>query len=309
MRIALSGSIVVFVALFYIIGIASAQISESIASGKNSTGNNPIDGHSLGNQSYNIRVVVDHIFISKKNGSIEISEVVIFRNDGPEIYYSEGDHTFFAISTPPGVRNLKTEVMECCLVELEGVVLMDPMQPIAPGDNFEMQISYTLPPRGSEFIFNKTTVYNTTSLSVFVDRKGGLDLEGPYSTLKLQGNEYNVIAFNDIKAGETVGIPIRIIEGSGYLYAGIIFIFLFSVGFVYLFKERIFIKREKEYTLEELELEKRRIFQAIRGFEKHAGAEKSEEYKRLMEEYRQKAIQIFIKMDKIKSKDQPANNR
>ncbi len=61
------------------------------------------------------------------------------------------------------------------------------------------------------------------------------------------------------------------------------------------------MKRKKEYTLEELEIEKRKIFKTIYGFEKHAGPEKSEEYRRLMDEYKQKAIQVFIKIDKIKN--------
>jgi hypothetical protein len=56
----------------------------------------------------------------------------------------------------------------------------------------------------------------------------------------------------------------------------------------------------KEYTLEELELEKEKILHAIKGFEKHAMGENSEEYMRLMEEYRQKEIDVIMKIDKIK---------
>ncbi len=92
------------------------------------------------------------------------------------------------------------------------------------------------------------------------------------------------------------------IQEQNYLYAVIGLISLFSIGLVYRFKGKILRKVGKAYTLEELELEKRRIFQTIHGFEKHAGTESSEEYRRLMEEYRQKAIQIFIKIDKIKNK-------
>ncbi len=316
MTSALRGSISVFMVIFYFINIASAQTNESMSEisdrnalnfqEKNSQigGSNSIYGHNLSNQNYNIRVVLDHIFISKKNNSLEISEMVVFRNEGAEIYYSRDNHTFFAISTPNEVKNLKTQAMECCLVQEEGVVFMDPMQPIKPGDNFEMQVSYTLNSQGKDYVFNKSAVYNTTSLSIFVDKKSGLDLEGQYETLTLQGNEYNVIAFNDLSAGEPVSVPIKMTEESSYLYAGIGLFSLILIGFAYRFKEKIFRKRKKEHTLEELELEKKRIFQAIHGFEKHAGPEKSEEYRRLMDEYKQKAIQIFIKIDKIKNKGQ-----
>ncbi len=251
------------------------------------------------NTTQNIKVVLDHIFVSRENNSLAISETVVFRNEGAEIYYSRDNHTFFAISTPPDAKNLKAQAMECCLVQEEGVVFMDPMQTIKPGDNFEMQVSYTLAPQNEGYTFNKSALYNTTSLSVFIE-KSGISLEGTYETLTLQGNEYYVIAFNDLIAGENVRIPIKIAESSDYLYAGIGFLFLFSIISTYLFRDKLF--RKKEITLEELENEKKRIFQAIYGFEKHSG--NSEEYRRLVGEYRQKAIQIFIKMDKIKNQGQ-----
>jgi hypothetical protein len=136
---AMKRNISIFIALLFFINIGSAQFDERITSGNN-TG------------SYDISVVLDHIFISKKNNSIEISEIVVFRNEGEEIYYNKDNHTFFAISTPPDIKNLKAEVMECCLVQDEGVVYMDPMKSIAPGANFEMQISYALIPRDQKYI-------------------------------------------------------------------------------------------------------------------------------------------------------------
>lgn len=295
----------IFIALVYFAGIASAQASENaenVIQGNEIIGvKNSINGHALSNQDYNIRVVLDRIFVSKINNSLKISEIVVFRNEGTEIYYGKDNHTFFAVSIPLEAKNLKTQAMECCLVQEEGIVFMDPMQLIKPGDNFEMQVSYILYPQSSEYVLNKTAIYNTTSLLVFMDTKGGRILEGLYETLKLQGNEYNVIAFNDLKPGETASIPIKITQDQNYLYVGVSLFSLVSIGLVYLFRGKIF-RKGKEYTLEELELEKRKIFQTIHGFEKHAGTEKSEEYRKLMEEYRQKAIQIFIKIDKIKSK-------
>ncbi len=294
MKTELKISTPVFILVFYFIGIASAQTDW----------NNSINGHNLSNQSHDIRVVLDHVFISNKNNSLEISEIVVFRNEGREIYYSRDNHTFFAISTPPDIKDLKTQAMECCLVQEDGLVLMDPMQAVKPGDNFQMQVSYTLLPRSSEYVFNKSAIYNTTSLSIFVDRKGGMYPGGAHETLTLGGVEYDVIPFKDIKAGESVRIPIKMTGEPDYFYAGIGIMLIFSLGMVYHLRGKILRKR-KEYTLDELELEKRKIFQAIHGFEKHAGALKSQEYVRLMEEYRQKAIQIFIKIDNIKNKCQP----
>lgn len=282
------------------VGFADGVNGSTASEGNRTGGNYSINEHTLSNHSYNIRVVLDHIFISSKNGSLLVSEMVVFRNEGAEIYYSRDNHTFFAISTPYGIKDLKTQAMECCLVEEDGAVLMDPMQPVKSGDNFEMKISYALTPQGSAYIFNKSTVYNTTDLSIFVDKEEGAGIRGSYETVTLHGNRYDVAAFSDLGAGETIRIPVRMEQGSGYLYAVTGFALLSSAGLAYYFKGRILKKREKEYTLEELELEKRRIFQAIYGFGKHAGAERTEEYRRLMEEYRQKAIQIFIKIDTIK---------
>jgi hypothetical protein len=289
-------SIPVFIAVFYFISIAAAQTDE----------NKPVNGHNLTNQDkqgYDIKVALDHIFISKKNNSLEISEIVVFRNEGKEIYYGKDNHTFFAISTPPDMINLKTRAMECCLVQEEGAVLMDPMQAVKPGDNFQMQVSYTILSRSPEYVFNKSAIYNTSSLSIFVDKKGGMAPGGAHETLTLGGNEYDIISFEDLKAGETVRIPIKMTDEPDYFYAGVGIMFIFSLGMVYHFRGKILRKRN-EHTLEELELEKRKIFQAIHGFEKHAGAEKSQEYLKLMEEYRQKAIRIIIKIDIIKNKCQ-----
>ncbi|NJD53060.1 MAG: hypothetical protein FIB07_09365 [Candidatus Methanoperedens sp.] len=314
MIIVLRGLISVLMAVFYFTSIVSAQTSESISAGKN-TGNitsniqegknenNSISEHAPTNQSYDIRVALDHIFISKKNNSLEISETVVFRNEGQEINFNKDNHTFFAISTPPNIRNLKTQAMECCLVQDKGVVYMDPMQPIAPGANFEMQISYTLP-WSSEYMFNKSAVYNTTSILIFIDKKSGISLEGRSEVMTLSGNEYNVITFNNLKVGETVSIQVKILQESNYLYAGIGLFSIFSIGLVYQFRRKIFRRRKKEFTLEELESEKRKIFKKIYGFEKHAGPERSEELRKLIEEYRLKAIQVFIKIDKLKDKGQ-----
>lgn len=280
--------------LFYFISLVSAQTDFSISD----------DGHDLSNQSFDIRVALDHIFISKKNNSLEISEIVVFRNEGQEIYYSKDSHTFFAISTPPDTKDMKTQAMECCLMQEEGIVYMDPMQPIKPGENFEMKISYTLIPQSPEYVFNKSAIYNTTSLSIFINKKSGMSLEGPYETFTIAGIEYNVVAFNDLRAGETVSIPVKITQVPDFLYAGIALFSLLSIGLVYIFKGKIKNRRQKEHTLEELELEKRKIFHTIYGFEKHAGTKGSEEYRKLMEEYRNKAIQISFKIDNLKNKGQ-----
>jgi hypothetical protein len=289
--IAMKGYISIFIALLYFTGMGSAQFDEGIKYGNNSG-------------SYNISVALDHIFVSKKNNSIEISEIVVFRNEGEEIYYSKDNHTFFAISTPPDIKNLKTQAMECCLVQDEGVVYMDPMQSIAQGANFDMQISYALIPHDQKYVFNKSTIYNTTSISMFFDKKSGIDLERSSEVMTLSGNDYNVITFNDLRAGEIISVPVKITQYSSYLYEGIGLLLLFSMGLVYRFKGRIFRRRKQDYTLEELEIEKINIFKAIHGFEKHAGPEISEEYQKLMEEYKQKAIRISIQIDNLKNKGQ-----
>ncbi|MDO8726935.1 MAG: hypothetical protein Q7J35_12770 [Candidatus Methanoperedens sp.] len=264
--------------------------------------------YNLRDQSFDIMVALDHIFISKKNNSIEISEIVIFRNEGEEIHYEKDNHTYFAISTPLDIRDLKTQAMECCLVQEEGIVYMDPMQSIKPWENFEMQISYTIIPQGTGYVFNKSAIYNTTSLSLFVDKNSGMDLEGSYEAITLSGIEYNVVSFNDLSPGEIVSIPIKLTQDPGYLFAVIalllLLLLLFSTGLIYLFRGKIRNMRQDEQTLEELEHEKIKIFQTIYGFEKYTGTEVSEEYKKLIEEYRNKALQISFKIDNLKNKGQ-----
>ncbi len=300
MRFVFKGYISVFIALFYLINSVSAQTDLIVPDEKN-TQNNSINANNLSNQSYDIRVALDHIFISNKNNSIEVSEIVVFRNEGQEIYYSKDNHTYFAISIPLDIRDMKTSAMECCLVEDEGVVYMDPMRPIKPGENFEMKISYRLLTQDPEYVFNKSTVYNTTSLSILVDKKSGVVMEEGSDAITLSGIEYNVVNFNDLRQGETVSIPIKIMKGPDYLFVGIGLFLLFSTGLVYLFKGKSKSRGKKELTIEELELEKKKIFQNIYRFKKHAGSEESEEYRKLMEEYRNRAIQISYEIDNLKN--------
>ncbi|KPQ42023.1 MAG: hypothetical protein MPEBLZ_03410, partial [Candidatus Methanoperedens nitroreducens] len=231
-------------------------------------------------------------------------EIVVFRNEGEDIPYSKDNHTFFAISTPPDIKNLKTEAMECCLVQDEGIVYMDPMKSIKPGENFEMQISYTLITLDQEYVFNKNAIYNTSSVSMFIDKKSGMDIEGISEVMTLSGKEYKVITFNNLLVGENISIPVELTQESDYRYSGIGLFILLSAGLIYCFKDKIPWRRKKEPTIEELEIEKKNIFRTIHGFEKHAGPESSEEYRKLMEEYRQKAIRIFVKIDNLKNKSQ-----
>ncbi|MCX9085545.1 MAG: hypothetical protein OIN87_12200 [Candidatus Methanoperedens sp.] len=294
------GYIPVFIALFYLISSVYAQ-TELIVSDEENTQNNSIKTNNQGNQISNIRVVLDHIFISNINNSLEISETVVFRNEGQEIYYSDDNHTLFAISTPPSIRDIKTQAMECCLVQDEGVIYMDPMQSLKSGENFEMKISYTIVPQGQEYVFNKSAAYNTTSLSIFVDKKSDLAIEGSDDIITLSGIEYNFIIFNDLTPGETIGIPVKITKEPDYKYVGIGFFLIFSICLVYFFKGKLKRKRTKNLTLEELELEKIKIFHTIYGFEKHVGHEKSDEYTKLMEEYRNKVFQIYFKMVSLKN--------
>ena len=285
MKFLLKSPVLILIGLIFSTGLGIAQSDNTLA----------------GNQSYNIRVVLDHIFISKNDDSLGISEIVIFRNEGQEIYYSGDNHTYFAISTPPGVKNLKTDVMECCLVQDDEIVYMDPMKSIKPGENFDMKISYELSPRDKEYFLNKSAVYNTTSLSFFIDKNSGVNVEGVYDSITLSGKEYYTIVFDDLKTGDIIEIPLMIRPQTNYYYyaASGLFILVLA-GFVYHFRGKL-IRKKREDTLEELELEKMKIFQAIRGFEKHALGESSEEYMRLMEEYRQKGIDVIMKID-IQSK-------
>lgn len=260
----------------------------------------------MGNES-GIRVVIDQVYISKKDAHLEVSEVAVFRNDGPGIFYEPENHTYFAISIPPDADKLETSAMECCLVQYEDVVYMDPMEPVKPGDNFEMKITYSLFPGAGEYMFGKLAMYNTTSLSVFVDKNTGIGTGDGFSTITIHGDEYKVISFENLSKDEAVKIPLQVSGNTAYTYRNAVMFLAALLAVLSGFKYTKSRAGAKE-SLEKLEHEKKKIFRTIHGFEKHAGMEKSGEYDRLMNEYRQKAIEILIKIDKIKSKE-PDNNR
>ena len=260
----------------------------------------------ISGQDTSIRVVIDQIYISKKDGHLEVSEVIVFRNEGPGVFYDPVNHTYFAVSIPDGVENLETNAMECCLVQYEDAVYMDPMDPVNPGENFEMKISYSLFPDALDYRFNKVALYNTTSLSIFVNNKGGIGTGKGFSTVTIHGDEFEVISFESLTEGDELTIPLQLSDKPNrYGVAGIALVFLIAI--LSMSKYMKFRAGTKE-SLEKLEHEKIKIFRTIHGFEKHAENEESEEYRKLMDEYRQKAIGILIKIDKTKRKE-PDSNR
>ncbi|MCK5488220.1 MAG: hypothetical protein KAI86_18495 [Desulfobacterales bacterium] len=291
----------VLMILFFIYSIIPQQVSASQGSSENN-----LTTSTIALNDYSIRIVIDQIYISKKDGHLEVSEVIVFRNEGPGVFYDPVNHTYFAISIPDGVENLDTNAMECCLVQYENEVYMDPMEPVKPDDNFEMKISYSLFTDTLDYRFNKVALYNTTSLSVFVNNKGGIGAGEGFSTVTIHGDEFEVISFENLTEGDEIVIPLQV-EGGTSKYGTALILFVFLLAIISGFKYMTYRAGTKE-SLEKLELEKIKIFRTIHGFEKHAENEYSDEYRKLMDEYRQKVIQILIKIDKTKSKELD-NNR
>ncbi len=74
-----------------------------------------------------ISVNIDHIVFSRAPKGIKVDEFVEFTNTGERVFFSK-DRAWVGISTPEGITNFQTDVMECCLQREKDAAWIDPMK-------------------------------------------------------------------------------------------------------------------------------------------------------------------------------------
>ncbi len=157
-----------------------------------------------------ISVILDHIILSRAPNGILVREFVKFRNDGDKVFYSP-NRVWLGISTPPGITNFQTDIMECCLRRDKDAAWIDPMKPLMPGETYGVQISYTFNPQSEEAFFNKEMLYNTSYFSLISDKNNGFGIESRFAkkeTVSEQGKEYEILTLLNLPRGQLIDIQI-----------------------------------------------------------------------------------------------------
>ncbi|VVB90599.1 SdrD B-like domain protein [uncultured archaeon] len=157
-----------------------------------------------------LTVNVDHIILSQASNGIKVNEYVVFMNTGDKAFFSK-DRAYVGISTPEGITRFTTDAMECCLQREKDSAWIDPMNPILPGETFTAQISYVFNPESSKDIFFKSTIYNTSYMTILSDKNNGFGIENQFAkkeTVPNEGKEFEVLSFMNVPKEQKTDIRI-----------------------------------------------------------------------------------------------------
>ncbi|MBW6519103.1 MAG: hypothetical protein K0A89_11465 [ANME-2 cluster archaeon] len=159
----------------------------------------------------NIRTVADHIVIGQDMNGPWVQEYIQFVNMGNTSYYGP-DGVDVGIGIPLMIKDLQTDIMDCCLVREDKRLWVDPMEPLLPGGTTEATISYYLDTDEKEFVFEKDILYPSSYLMVFGDSDSGIDLTSQATatdTENMDGRNYDVLRFAHPGPGDTIVFTVR----------------------------------------------------------------------------------------------------
>ena len=157
-----------------------------------------------------LSVSIDHIVLSTAANGIKVDEYVEFVNTGDKVFFSK-DRVYVGISTPEGITKFQTDAMECCLQREKDSAWIDPMNPILPGGAYTAQISYVFNPESSNNLFLKSTIYNTSYVTLLSDKKNGFGIESSQVQKQIvpnEGKEFEVLSFMNVPKDQKMDIRI-----------------------------------------------------------------------------------------------------
>ena len=154
----------------------------------------------------NIRTVADHIVIGQDMNGPWVQEYIQFVNMGDTSYYGP-DGVYVGIGTPLAIRDVQTDIMDCCMIQEDKRIWVDPMEPLLPGDTTEATIYYYLDTDDKEFVFEKDILYSSSYIMVYGDSDSGIDLKSQVTatdTENLDGRNYDVLRYAHPTPGDTI---------------------------------------------------------------------------------------------------------
>lgn len=242
-----------------------------------------------------MRVASDSVVISFNEGSAVVEENITFENSEDEVFFNK-DGSFLSIPVPVGMRDLKVEVMECCLVKEAGMVRIDTMEPVMPGNTFTTKLSYRMEP----FSFERELAYDTASFTVYADRDSGMRvLDNSSRDVWFQGKKYDAVIFNGLSRGENLklrfALPKSQIVKPEYVIIGSAILALLLV-----FRKTVLrVLRLNKKSLHELEAERKMVLETLDELVKKPDGG-SLEYELLIAEYMERAKNITKKIEEYR---------
>lgn len=138
-------------------------------------------------------IEMHHIIIVPKEGILDVTEYLFYKNAGEEIINT----TKLYITLPIERKATITSLMECCFTQFSDYATFDPMQPLKPGDMSEVALNYKIPVNSSESMFERKIRYPTKEFFILAAQRNSTSIEAieqvlPQGETLIEGESYKV---------------------------------------------------------------------------------------------------------------------
>ncbi len=176
-----------------------------------------------------VKTTAKHYLLSFGNGEVEVSEILVMRNDSDKTYIGSREvgpdqRETSRYMPPSGARNLQygDTLMSCCIVK-DGAGFVDTMA-INPGE-IQKIYSYRLPYSGTSLNFTSILQQDVEKVQFLVPGSNvRVDIPGlaNHGTQTIQGTTYMVFSGDNLKANTDIsarldGLPVASPLGEGPL--------------------------------------------------------------------------------------------
>ncbi len=120
-----------------------------------------------------MEIYMHHVIAEIDEDGVSVWEGITYQNAGDEIF----NNSWLRIWVHPNAEEFASDVMDCCVQDTEEGVIIDPMEPIFPGDRYETTLSYKLKVKSANMALERKIDYDTGTLYFFVKKAAGVSAE------------------------------------------------------------------------------------------------------------------------------------
>jgi hypothetical protein len=251
-----------------------------------------------------IVITAYQVFIGSSENLLSVIEYLTYENVGINVF----NNSLLSVWLPQEMHDFSSSIMDCCIQVYEDGALFDPMDPIMPGKQYSMWVTYYLDVVSSDYIFRKKIEYNTEAFHLFIENKEELE-EILAPGLENQGNvtiadiEHTFFMGSNLEAGINLAVNLVGLGPSLDFTNQIVGIILISMIPTFLISYSIIRRKHKGTSVEKLEAKKRVILKKIIQLEAEyeSGDISKNKYENLRSKHRKRVIELMQHIDETRS--------
>jgi hypothetical protein len=244
------------------------------------------------------------VIVQRGAGFFSVSEFLLYQNIGETVFNSSR----LSIRLPLEMYGFSSSIMDCCILVEAGDVAFDPMDPIMPGQQYEMWMEYYIDADSSEYMFRKTVDYSTQAIHFFVETNE--DYQAPIASklenrgiVTIDNKEHTFFFGTDLEAGFNINVNVAGFSSPSNFITQIGGIILISLTTTFLVSYPIIRRRRVgKASVEDLEMKKLAIFRKTVQLDSDyaSGDISQKKYDGLKSKYRKRAIRLMQRIDENK---------